>query len=66
VEWRGLIASSETEMQAKAVIQHNDGKMSGAFIFHKAADSDWVLDKVEFRSDSGGAWWNADVYQKVE
>lgn len=66
IEWRGLVASSDTEMQGKAVIQHNDGKMSGAFLFHKSSDGGWVLDKVAFRSDSGGSWWNAEVFQKVQ
>lgn len=65
LEWRGLILSSEGEMQAKAVIQHHDGKMSGAFIFHKTASGEWVLDKVAF-TDSRMSWWNAEVFQKVE
>jgi len=66
LEWQGLVSVSETEMQAKAVIQHNDGKMNGAFVFHKTSEGGWVLDKVAFRSGSRMAWWGADVFQKVQ
>ena len=67
-EWRGLVQSGETEFQAKAVINHNDGRMTGAFIFHKAADGGWVLDRVEFREPERalGGYWREDVFQKVE
>lgn len=68
VEWRGLVAISDTEMQAKAVIQHSDGKMTGAFVFHKTASGEWVADHVTFHSGTGwsSSFWNQDVFQKVE
>jgi|TARA_B100000315_G_scaffold223018_1_gene227475 hypothetical protein len=66
IKWNGLVTISETEMQAKARIQHKDGKMNGAFVLHKAANGEWVIDKVNFSSDNGWAWWVADVFQKVK
>ena len=66
LEWQGLVQISETEMHGKARIQHKDGIMTGKFIFHKTSDGKWVLDKVQFRSKSGFAWWIQDVFQKVE
>jgi len=66
IEWRGLLQVSEMEMNGIAVIQHTDGRMTGKFIFHKNSEGKWILDKVEFKSESGMAWWNQDVYQAVE
>jgi hypothetical protein len=65
VLWQGLVQISEVEMHGKATIQHKDGKMNGAFIFHKTANGGWVIDKVVFKS-SGFSWWKQDVFQKVE
>ena len=66
IEWQGLIQISETEMNGKATIQHHDGRMHCQFIFHKSSESKWILDKIQFKSENGWAWWNQDVFQKVE
>lgn len=65
IEWQGLIEVSETEMHGKSIIQHKDGRMNGAFIFHRTSDNEWVLDKVQFRAANWN-YWNEDVFQKVE
>ena len=69
LEWQGLVQISETEMQGKARIRHMNGRMremTGKFIFHKTSEGNWVIDKVEFRSVSGSAWWNVEVFQKAQ
>jgi len=68
IEYQGLIQVSETEMHARAIIQHKDGRMNGQFIFHKNSENKWILDKVEFRVQGRvfGNYWNQNVFQKVE
>jgi len=65
IEWLGLVQISENEMNAKANIQYQTHyKLNGSFIFHKAGDGKWVLDKVSFSGNM--ASWHGDVFQKVE
>jgi RNA polymerase subunit RPABC4/transcription elongation factor Spt4 len=64
-EWRGLVVISDAERQGKAVINHKDGRMSGAFIFHKTSTGEWVLDKAEFGLGSLYSW-KVDVFLKVK
>ncbi len=64
-EWHGLFKISENEMHAKAIIRQKH-EMAGKFVFRKNVDNEWVLLKVEFRTESGMNYWKQEVFQKVE
>lgn len=65
VQWQGLFEISENEMHAKAVIKQKH-EMTGKFIFRKNVENEWVLVRVEFRSQRSMNSWYQDVFQKVE
>jgi hypothetical protein len=66
-EWQCLVQVSPTEINGKAVINYSDFKLKGNFVFLLSVNSrQWIIDRAEFRSDSGTLSWNQYVFQKVE
>lgn len=69
IAWKGLLKYSENEFRGSAYINKLEGEryyqMNGNFIYHQDLDNYWVIDKVEFRTESGFANWNDFAYTPV-
>lgn len=72
IKWNGLIVISDFEIRSRVLInkylRYSNSPyvyMNGDFIFHRDIDKYWILDKVDFRSESGTTWWNDPVFVKV-
>jgi len=69
IAWKGLLKYSENEFRGSAYINKLEGEryyqMNGNFIYHQDIDNYWVLDRVEFRTESGFAYWNDYAYTPV-